>query len=274
MGTMLMAEGLGGGIAPERWNVEEPEKLKAVHQRYYEAGSDVVLTNTFGANRLKLKRWNLGDEVSRLNVSGVQLARSICPQDRFVAGDVGPSGEMLAPMGSVTGEELEEVFAEQAEALVSGGVDFIIVETMFSLEEAVSALRGVLRAARCPVFALMTYDKNEKGFFTMMGETPHACAEALEREGASAIGANCTIGSTEMISLVGILKEATSLPLILQPNAGRPLVKDGKTVYEQTPEEFARDIRSMVDGGAGGVGGCCGTTPDFIAAVRGVLSDR
>jgi len=274
MGTMLMAEGLQGGEAPETWNRHKPEVVKSVHRRYFEAGSDVVLTNTFGGNRLKLGKADRADEVFQLNALAGELAKAASPPDRFVAGDVGPSGELIAPLGSFEAEHLEEIFAEQAQALISGGVDLIIIETMFSLQEALAALRGVRKAGPCPVFVSMTYEMKDRGFFTLMGETPEVCTKTLEHEGADVVGANCTIGSREMIPLVGILRSSTTLPVIVQPNAGKPLFKNGKTVYDEPPEAFAEDIQSMVEEGANVVGGCCGTTPEFISAVHRRLSTQ
>lgn len=268
MGTMLMAEGLAGGDVPERWNLEKPETVKSVHRRYFEAGADVVLTNTFGANRPKLKKKQLGGEVFQLNALGAKLAKAVSPPDRFVAGDIGPSGELIAPLGNLSAKDLEEVFADQAQALTSGGVDLILVQTMFSLQEALAALRGVRKVSPCPVFVCMTYERKEAGFFTMMGETPEACTRALADEGADGVGGNCTIGSKEMIPLATILRASTGLPIVVQPNAGKPSLKDGRTVYGQEPEEFAEDIQTMVEAGVNVVGGCCGTTPEFISAMH------
>lgn len=272
MGTMLMAEGLQAGDVPETWNRDKPQIVKSIHRCYFGAGSDVVLTNTFGGNRLKLRKKKLENETYRLNALAVELAKSVCPPDNFVAGDIGPCGELTAPVGSLEARDLEDVFAEQTRALVSGGVDLVVIQTMFSLQEALAALRGARRVGRCPVFVSMTFERKDHRYFTMMGETPVACVKALESEGADTVGVNCTLGSGEMIPLAKILRESTSLPLIVQPNAGRPVVKNGKTVYNQTPEEFAEDIQTMLLEGVNVVGGCCGTTPKFIAAIHNRLS--
>jgi len=274
IGTMLMAAGLQGGDVPERWNIDKPETVRSIHRSYFEAGSDVVLTNTFGGNRLKLRKKNLDNEVSLFNTRAAELAKAVRPPEKFVAGDMGPSGELVAPLGSATPESLEEIFAEQAQALASGGVDLIIVQTMFSLQEALAALRGIHRVTQGPAFVSMTYERKDQGFFTMMGETPETCTRALEDEGADGVGANCTIGSSEMIPLARILRESTTLPVVVQPNAGKPLFKDGKTVYDQAPEEFAEDIESMAQEGVNAVGGCCGTTAKFISAIHGRLFAR
>ena len=268
MGTMLMAEGLRGGEAPERWNREKPEIVKSIHRRYFEAGSDAVVTNTFGGNRLKLREGKQDHEVSQINARAAELAKAVSPLGRFVGGDIGPSGELIAPLGRISAEQLEEMFSEQARALIAGGVDFIIIETIFSLQEALAALRGARRVAQHPVFVSMTYEQKDRGFFTLMGETPEVCTKALEQEGADAIGANCTLQSREMIPLARVLRRSTSLPVIVQPNAGKPVIQDGKTIYVQDPEDFARDVYSMVEEGVNIVGGCCGTTPAFISVLH------
>jgi 5-methyltetrahydrofolate--homocysteine methyltransferase len=271
IGTMLMAEGLSGGEAPETWNLEKPDIVKSIHRQYFDAGSDIVLTNSFGGNRLKLGKKGR-DRVAPLNGAAAQLARSVCPPGRFVGGDMGPSGELVAPVGNVSAEYLEEVFAEQAQALASGGVDLLVIQTMFSLQEAVAALRGARRNCRCPVFVSLTYERNDRGFFTLMGETPEVCTKTLEQEGADAVGANCTIESRDMIPLARILRKSTDLPVVVQPNAGKPFVKGGTTEYPQSPAEFAEDIWAMVEEGVNVVGGCCGTTPEFISAIQRRLS--
>jgi 5-methyltetrahydrofolate--homocysteine methyltransferase len=267
MGTMLIAEGLSGGEISERWNLDKPDTVKAIHRRYFEAGCDVALTNTFGANRSKLKKKNLEREVFQFNTLAAKLANGVNPGDRFVAGDIGPSGELIAPDGNLSAHDMEGIFAEQAEALDTEKVDLILVETMFSLQEAVAALKGVRTVSQCPVFVSMTYEKKDRGYFTLMGETPEVCSKTLEDVGADVIGANCTIGSKEMIPLARILRDSTNLPVIVQPNAGKPQLKDGKTIYEQDPEDFAEDIEAMVRIGVNVVGGCCGTTPEFISAI-------
>ncbi len=207
----------------------------------------------------------------QLNTRAARLAKGVSPPNRFVAGDIGPSGGLIAPNGNFTAQELEGIFAEQAKALASGQVDLIIVETMFSLQEALAALRGVRKVADCPVFVSMTYESKNRGYFTMMGETPGVCVKALEREGADVVGANCTLGSREMIPLAETIRHCTGLPVIIEPNAGKPRLEGGKTVYDQDPEEFAEDVQAMVEAGINAVGGCCGTTPEFISVLHSRL---
>ena len=272
MGTMLMVEGLPGGALPEAWNLEKPDVIQSIHRRYFEAGADVVLANSFGGNRLKLAKKQRDDDVERINTRAAQLARAVTPPGNFVAGDMGPSGELLTPVGSYSHEELEEVFEEQGRALISGGVDVILIETMFSLQEALTALKGVRRAGRIPVFVSITYERKGDRFVTIMGDTPEGWVNALEQEGADGIGANCTIKSDQMITLAATLRGLTNLPLVIQPNAGTPRFKDGSAIYTQTPDDFAKDVEAMVKEGANVVGGCCGTTPEFISAIHARLS--
>lgn len=273
MGTMLMAAGLSPGEAPVLWNLEKPSLVMEIHKRYYEAGSDVVLTNTFVGNPLKLSDQGLIEKMEILNIEGAKTARKVCPDGKFVGGDIGPTGKFLRPLGPLTPEELEEAFYKQANALIMGGVDFICIETMFSLEEAVLAVRGVKSVGDdILVIASMTYEKTKKGFFTMMGEGVSRSVSALEDAGAGVLGANCSLGSKEMIDLTKEIRAATKRPLLIQPNAGNPVFQDGVTLYEQTPAEFAQDVKEIKEAGADMIGGCCGTNPEFIEELIKAIS--
>ncbi len=264
MGTMLLAAGLPSGGVPEIWNLEKPDVVMEVYQQYFNAGADVVHTNTFGASTLKLGVKGHAEQMEAINMAAVQLARRVCPENAFVAGDLGPSGEMLQPMGKATFEIFEEAFFLQAAALIKGGADIISIETMFSLDEATAALKGAKRAGNIPVVAGITYNKTPNGFYTMMGETIEQCANTLVENGADAVACNCTLGSSDFIELVRELRKATTKPILIQPNAGKPIPKDNITLYEQTPSEFAADIKRIIDEGADMVGGCCGTNAAFI----------
>lgn len=274
LGTMLMARGLSSGEAPEKWNVARPEVVKEIHRAYFTAGSDVVQTNTFGGNRFKLRDKQLEGDLVRINQTAVKLAKEVCPPGKFVAGDVGPSGKLMAPLGPYGVRDIEAVFAEQGQILVDAGVDLISIETMFSLEETMAALRGIRGVTNLPIFVSMTFDLKPKGFFTLMGETPKACIKALEENGADVLGSNCQLGSREMVDLIKEMRNWTTIPIIAQPNAGSPVMKGGVTVYEQPPEEFAEDILRIVEAGADVIGGCCGTTPRFVQEARQRLLDR
>jgi 5-methyltetrahydrofolate--homocysteine methyltransferase len=274
MGTMLIAQGLSRGVAPEKWNIERPEVVEEIHQAYFSAGSDVVQTNTFGGNRFKLRDKQLEDDLVKVNQTAVKLAREVCPPGKFIAGDVGPSGKLMAPFGPHDVREMEAVFKEQGRILVEAGVDLISIETMFSLEEALAALRAIKGITDLPIFVSLTFDLKPKGFFTLMGETPEECVKALEENGADVLGSNCQLGSREMVDLIRELRRWTNVPVIAQPNAGSPVVRGGETVYEQSPPEFANDILRIVDAGAHVVGGCCGTTPRFIQEARQRLFEQ
>jgi 5-methyltetrahydrofolate--homocysteine methyltransferase len=267
MGTMLLAAGLPTGGIPEMWNIEKPDVVMDVYQQYYHAGADVVHTNTFGASTLKLGVKGHAEQMESINLAAVQLARRVCPENAFVAGDIGPTGEMLKPMGTATFESLEETFFHQATALIKGGADIISIETMFSLDEASAALKAAKRAGNIPVVAGVTYNKTPNGFYTMMGESIEQCATTLAENGADAVACNCTLGSSDFIELVRELRKATQKPILIQPNAGKPIPKDNITLYEQTPSEFAGDIKRIIDEGADMVGGCCGTNAAFIREI-------
>lgn len=273
MGTMLMAAGLKAGESPELWNIEKPALVADIHRKYYEAGSDVVHTNTFGANAIKLADRGLSDRMEKINVEAAKLAREACPAGRFVAGDVGPTGKLIKPLGDLVIQEAEEAFFRQARALLQGGADLISIETMFSLEEALAALRAAKRLGNVPVIAGLTFNRTKKGFFTMMGEDVNQAVEAFELAGADVIATNCSLGSRDMIDLTKELRRATRKPLLIQPNAGKPVTQKGVTSYQQTPAEFGRDGRDIRNAGADMIGGCCGTNPDFIRALVQTVGD-
>jgi 5-methyltetrahydrofolate--homocysteine methyltransferase len=267
MGTMLLEAGLPTGGVPEMWNLEKPEVVMDVYRQYYTAGADVVHTNTFGGSALKLGIKGHADQMESINLAAVQLARRVCPKNAFVAGDLGPTGQMLKPMGDATIEILEDAFFSQAATLIKGGADIISIETMFSLDEATAALKAAKRAGNIPVIAGITYNKTPNGFFTMMGETIEQCATTLAENGADAVACNCTLGSSDIIELTRELRKATTKPILIQPNAGKPIPKGTITIYEQTPSEFADDIKRIIDEGADMVGGCCGTNAAFVSEI-------
>jgi 5-methyltetrahydrofolate--homocysteine methyltransferase len=267
MGTMLMAAGLKAGESPESWNIEKPSLVAKIHRLYYEAGSDAVHTNTFGGNAVKLADRGLAEKAEIINVEAAKLAREACPAGKFVAGDIGPTGKLLKPLGDLAIEEAEEAFFRQAQALVKGGVDLISIETMFSLEEALAALRAAKRLGDVLVVAALTFNRTKKGFFTMMGEGVRQAVSAFEEAGADVIASNCSLGSRDMIDLTKELRAATRRPILVQPNAGKPETQKGVTFYRQTPAEFAEDGKEIRESGADMIGGCCGTNPEFIRAL-------
>ena len=272
---MLIDAGMKPDECPELWNVEKSSIVREVHRRYFDAGADVVLTNTFGGTDIKLGTRGLENRVEELNRAAVRNARSVCKTNRYVAGDIGPTGKMLPPVGDITEEELYESFSRQTEVLLEEGVDIVVIETMYDLREALQAVKAVRdKTSSVPLITTMTFDKKKRGFFTLMGDTPEQCFSALESSGVNIVGANCTLEGKDMVELCELVREKTALPLSFQPNAGLPAVRDAKVTYPQTPEEFASDIDQLVELGASIVGGCCGTTPEFIKAAWEAIQKR
>jgi 5-methyltetrahydrofolate--homocysteine methyltransferase len=274
LGSMLMDSGHAAGKSPILFNLEQPDLVADIHRQYYEAGSEVVAANTFGGNPLKLAAEGLEQQIESLNREGVRLTRKVCPAGAFVAGDMGPSGKMLQPLGEIAPQDMQQNYFLQARVLIDAGVDLIAIETMFSLDEALAAVRGVRQAGEILVLVSMTFNQNKNGFFTMMGENITRCTTALETAGVDIIGANCTLNSTDIIDLTTELRAATRLPILIQPNAGNPLVRKGVTYYEQSPAEFAADAKKIKNVGADMIGGCCGTTPEFIKEVAAALDEN
>jgi 5-methyltetrahydrofolate--homocysteine methyltransferase len=272
LGTELMARGLGRGAPPELWNAEKPDLVREVHAAYFEAGADVVSTNSFGGAPLRLAAHGLENRAFALNRAAARLARDAAPPGRFVAGSMGPTGKFLEPQGQADESELSASYAEQARALIEGGVDLFIIETQYDLREALAALRGVQSVSPLPVFVTMTFGSTPRGCFTIMGDAAARAAAALEEAGAAAVGANCTLTSEQMVGCVRALRAATTLPVIAQANAGQPVPHpDGTVSYPQTVDEYVRHVPALVSAGAGIVGGCCGTTPAHIRAMAAVL---
>ena len=272
MGTLIMAAGIESVKSPILLNLEKPQLVTDIHKQYFAAGADVVLTNTFSGNPLKLEAEGLDARMEVLNRQAAKLAKQACPPEKFVAGDIGPSGKTLPPIGDGSVEEMQDAFYRQAKVLIESGVDMILIETMYSLQEAVAAVHGVRQVSDILLIASMTYNKTEMGYFTIMGETTAQCASTLAEAGADIIGANCTLGSPDMIELTRELRAATDRLLLIQPNAGKPVTTEDTTYYEQTPAEFARDLKKIKEAGADMVGGCCGTTPEFIQAMAAAVS--
>ncbi len=264
MGSMLIARGLGPGESPETWNLERPGDVAEIHGRYYAAGAHVVHTNSFGASYVKLAERGWGDRVEAINRRAAEIAKSVCPAGKLVAGDVGPTGKFLKPLGDLDPKDAEDSYRRQTEALLAGGADLISIETMYSLDETLTALRGAKSLGDIFVIASLTYNRTSRGFFTMMGDGVTAAVKALEEAGADAIGSNCSLGSADMIELTAVIRAATRKPILIQPNAGQPVAVDDSVEYRQSPGEFAADGLRIKAAGADMIGGCCGTTPEFI----------
>jgi 5-methyltetrahydrofolate--homocysteine methyltransferase len=265
-GTMLMAAGLPAGSAPELWNVERPEQIIALHQAYLQAGSQIILTNTFGGSRIKLDKFGLGERVRELNLAADRLAQQASQGKAFVAGDIGPTGELMQPMGPLTPEAAFQAFAEQAAALAEGGVDALWVETMTDLSEAKAAVAAALQAADLPVFCSLSFGRKAR---TMMGVSAKQAAQELWPLGLSAIGANCGEGLEMIPEVLRQMGEALpGAPLIVKPNAGLPRLVGGQTTYDLAPGDFAAQMKEFISLGARVIGSCCGSSPAYIAALR------
>ncbi|MBN2489394.1 MAG: homocysteine S-methyltransferase family protein [Planctomycetes bacterium] len=268
-GTMLMRRGLALGECPERWCLDRPDEVRDVARQYVGAGAEVVMTNSFGANRLKLERFGLEAQAAELNEIAARLSREAAGPERFVFGSVGPTGRLLV-VGEVTEAALAEAFGEQAAALVAGGVDAILVETMIDVEEARVAVRAARACAQVPVACTFTFERSAAGaYHTIMGVAPAAAARAALEAGADIVGTNCGRGVADMVAIVRTMRAAApDVPILVQANAGLP---DAAGVYPETPESMVAHVPALVRAGAGIVGGCCGTTPAHIRAIRRVV---
>lgn len=268
-GTQLQKAGLPVGAPSELWVLENPEGVRALHRSYLAAGSDIVLTDTFGGSRLKLDKNGLGDKVKEINCTAAQLARAEAGEDRIVLGDIGPTGSLMDPLGPLTEEEAIKVFAEQAAALVDGGVDGILIETMSDLNEATAAVRGARQVTDLPILVTLSYESHGR---TMMGVKPSKAAKELTALGVDVIGANC--GRTLSETLTAIQEIHQTVPdavLMAKPNAGLPHTDGSDSVYDVTPEIMAEYAQKFTDLGVKIIGACCGSNPEHIRAMAKAL---
>jgi len=269
-GTMLQAAGLPIGTPGEAWILERPEEIMRLHRAYVEAGSQLILTSTFGGTRARLKAAGLDVQVAEINRRAAELARQVAGEGRYVGGDIGPTGEMMAPLGRLTYEAAVEMFAEQAQALAAGGVDVIYIETMSDVQEAKAAVEGaqqaaIVRSSGLPVFCTFSFDTHGR---TSMGVSPTQAAQEMAALGVVAIGANCGHAPEEVLDILPRIREAApDAYLIAKPNAGLPRMVQHQVVYDATPERMAGLARQYVELGASIVGACCGSSPAHIAAI-------
>ena len=274
MGTQLIAYGVEPGKCSELLNIESPGLVMRIHKAYLDAGSDAVITNTFGGNGFALARHGLANRLTEINTAAAHLARKEAGRTKYVLGDIGPSGDFLEPLGNLKPDQLTTAFYDQAKALLAGGVDGFIIETMSAVDETVIAIKAAKSAGSdLPVLASMSFDKKGNDFRTMMGVTVETAVSALVSAGADAVGFNCGSATLdEYIDLakkfVDAVKAAGKNVLVLaEPNAGKPELVDGKAVYKVTPDEFADAAQKIYDAGVTIIGGCCGTSPDHIKAL-------
>jgi 5-methyltetrahydrofolate--homocysteine methyltransferase len=269
MGTFLQAKGLAPGECPESWCVTHPDAVKSVAEAYVAAGSDMVETNSFGGTSYKLREFGLDGKAVEFNRAAARLAKEAIAGKGYVAASVGPTGQIVEDEGGyVTEQDLYNAFREQVIALAEGGADALCIETMMSVTEAVQAIRAAKENTSLPVICTFTFEPGARGFRTMMGVTPAAAAEAAVAAGADIIGANCGTGITSMIEITREMRAAApNTPILVQPNAGLPVLEGGKTVFRETPEDMAAHVKGLIAAGANIIGGCCGTSPDHIRAM-------
>ncbi len=268
-GTQLQAAGLSGGECPDSWNLSHPEDVQHVARQYVEAGSTIILTNTFRGNRIALKSYGLAGQFMRINESGVSLSRAAAQNSATVFASMGPTGKLLMT-GDITEDEVFMAFSEQAKILASVGAAALVLETFSDLTELTIAIAAA-KETGLPVIASMAYDSGKEHDRTMMGTTPEDATRAIADAGADVIGANCGTGIEAYIPICSRLCRSTTLPVWVKPNAGLPEMTEGRTVYKQTAKEFARHAVALRDAGASFIGGCCGTTPEFIHELRNVF---
>ena len=271
MGTELQKRGLKQGQCAEALNVEKPEIVISIYRDYYQAGSDIVETNSFGGNRARLAHFGLQEKAYQLNRKAAELARSVCPPGKFVAGSMGPTGEMLEPYGTLSFQQVEDYFREQAEALAEGGAHVLFIETMSAANEMEAAISGARKATDLPISATFTFDLSENGVHTSWGVTPAEAVHLLENAGADIIGANCGNGIDVILRVIEEMRPLTQRPLLAQPNAGLPEIKGNLIIYNETPQAISNKLKTLIDLGVNILGGCCGTGPEHIQMMRQLI---
>ena len=276
MGTQLMAAGIEAGKCNDYLSIESPKAVLDIHRAYIEAGSDAVLTNTFGANGYALSRHGLGDMVEKINITGGQIGRLAAGKDKYVLGDIGPSGDFLEPLGTLKPDELRNAFIRQAKALAASGVDGFIIETMTALDEMVIAIEAIKSVSKLPIFASMAFDEAGGDFRTMMGVDIKTAVTKMTELEVEAVGFNCgKVSLEEYVKLAGRFASVSGNVIILaEPNAGLPELIDDKVVYKVSPDEFAETAEKIRFAGVSIIGGCCGTRPEHIKALADKLKRR
>lgn len=269
MGTMLMERGLKPGEPPESFNLTRLDVIEETARLYLDAGADIIQTNTFGASPLKLSLYSLEDKTEEINRNAVLAVKEVVGDHAYISASCGPSGRLLKPYGDTEPEAVYNSFERQIDALISAGVDIICIETTVDLTEATLVIKAAKTASPAtPVIATMTFDSTPRGFYTVMGVTIEDAAKGLEEAGTDIVGSNCGNGIENMVRIAKEFREYSSLPLIIQSNAGMPEIRGNTTVYPETPEFMAEKAKELVSSGVSIIGGCCGTTPDHIRAIR------
>jgi 5-methyltetrahydrofolate--homocysteine methyltransferase len=269
MGTMLMERGLNPGEPPESYNLTHPEVLEDIAKLYLEAGADIIQTNTFGASPLKLSLYSMEDKTDRINRAAIRAVKKVVGEQAYIAASCGPCGRLLKPYGDIEQEDVYNSFVEQIQIISDEGVDIICIETMTDLNEALIALKAAkIAAPSIPIIVTMTFDPTPKGFYTIMGTNIATAVANFEQVGADIIGSNCGNGIENMIVIAEEFKQKSRLPIIIQSNAGMPEVKGNRVMYPETPRFMAERSKKLVSLGVSIIGGCCGTTPEHIKAIK------
>ena len=273
-GTFLFEKGLKTGECPEQWNLINPEAVLEIAQSYINAGSDIISTNSFGASRVKLKQYNLEDYTIDINISAAKISREAAGNDKLVFGSIGPTGKFLIT-GEITIDELYESFKEQSEALAKGGVDAILLETFYDLEEANTAIDAIKNSTHLDVICSFTYDRQpDNTYKTLMGNTASEITNALLDTGIEVIGSNCGSGFENLLDIAKEIRNVNNnIPLLIQANAGLPRIEGDKITYNETPEFISPFIEKLIISGVNIIGGCCGTTPEHIKAIRRIVDE-
>ncbi len=269
IGTELMGRGLQAGQCPESMNLEHPEILAEIGERYIDAGAEILTTNTLGGSPLKLRHHSLENRTEEINQRAVETLREVAGDRAYISASIGPCGAILKPYGDTEEEEVYDSFERQASALVAAGTDLICVETMIDLREAILAVRAVKAVSpETPVMATMTFDATPRGYYTIMGTNVEQAALGLEEAGADVVGSNCGFGIQEMIEIAREFTQQSRVPILVQSNAGLPEHRGGEVVYPESPRFMADHVNELIELSVGVIGGCCGTTPDHIRAIR------
>ncbi|HOT98432.1 MAG TPA: homocysteine S-methyltransferase family protein [bacterium] len=272
LGTQLQARGLPVGSSPELWNQLHPDQIAAVHQDYLKAGAEILTTNSFGGSPKKLQMDKVSGDPEEINLIAARIAREAAGERAWVAGSVGPTGVILA-LGDQSEAEIQAGFEQQTRGLARGGADFILLETMSDLGEALLAVRGAQAGCALPIFASFTFSPGQRGYRTLMGNSIPEVAAALANAGVAGMGCNCGTGIEDAIAIVQEIRRVWSGPVLAEPNAGLPQWVDGMMRYNETPEKMAAQLPGLIAAGASAVGGCCGTTPAHILAFHKVLME-
>jgi len=271
MGSEVFKRGIMPGKLPDTLNIDHPEVIFEIHKAYYDAGADMCQSNTFGSSFINLKNYKIEDRIKEINLGGLENIKKARPPNRLIVADIGPSGEFRPPVGKASPDQWTSSFEKQV-CFLEDGVDLWHIETMSDIEEMKAALAAVRTISKKPIISSMTYKKTKKGFYTIMGDSIEKCVKFQEDQKVDVIGANCTLGSDEMVDLMKDLKLLTDKPISIKPNAGQPRMnRNNIAVYDQPIKDFVNDIGEMIQLGAKIVGGCCGTSPDTIKEIRKVI---